>query len=117
MLEAIRINQFSYQFKKFSESIMPVLFIGHGNPMNAIEDNEYSRQWKFIGTKLPLPKAILCVSAHWQTKGTKVTAMEKPETIHDFYGFPQSLMNVKYPVLGAVELAKETLKLSTHIDC
>jgi len=64
---------------------MPVLFIGHGSPMNAVEDNEFSRQWEVLGKSLPPPAAILCISAHWYRRGTYVTAMERPRTIHDFY--------------------------------
>ena len=91
---------------------MPVMFVGHGNPMNAIEQNEFSLAWKKIGAAIERPKAILCVSAHWMTSGkTLVTAMAKPETIHDFYGFPDELFAVQYPAPGAVEVAQETISL------
>lgn len=98
---------------------MPVLFVGHGNPMNAIEDNRYSKTWREKGQNLPRPKAILSISAHWITPGkTKVTVAQRPRTIHDFGGFPQTLFEQQYPAPGAVDQAKATIELvqKTHIQ-
>ncbi len=92
---------------------MPVLFLGHGSPMNAIENNTFVKGFKNIAKGIPRPKVILCISAHWETYGTKVTAMDKPRTIYDFGGFPDALYNVKYPAPGSPILAKETKKLIT----
>lgn len=85
---------------------MPVLFVGHGSPMNAIEDNEYSRSWTKMGKALPTPTAILCISAHWYIDGTHVLGTEKPETIYDFWGFPEKLYKQTYPAPGSPQLAR-----------
>ena len=104
-------------FQNFTDTLsrqdhtMPLLFIGHGSPMNGIEDNEFSLKWEKLGKEIPLPTAVLCISAHWLTKGPLITAMEHPQTIHDFGGFPQALFDVQYPAPGDPALAKETASL------
>ena len=104
-------------FKNFTSSLpadgklMPVLFVGHGSPMNGIEDNEFSSRWNRMAREIPVPKAVLVVSAHWFTKGTQITAMDFPKTIHDFGGFPQELFDVRYPAPGNTILARETVDI------
>ena len=112
------LYQISQQLPKTKR--MPVLFIGHGSPMNAIETNEFSNKWKELGKQIPLPSAVLCISAHWLTRGTAVTAMEHPKTIHDFGGFPKALFDVEYPAPGNPALALETknlIKSITWLNC
>lgn len=92
-------------------SKMPMMFIGHGSPMNAIEDNSYTRNWKEMAKKIPRPKSIVSISAHWYTDGTKIMNEEKPKTIHDMYGFPEELYKVFYEASGNPALASKVKQL------
>lgn len=96
---------------------MPALFVGHGSPMNAIEDNTFARGWNKLGKALPRPAAILAISAHWLTEGTFVHVAPKPKTIHDFWGFPKELYDMNYPALGAPDIARTvtTMSMPTRI--
>ncbi len=114
---AMKLNELNKITEPFNNTDkMPVLFLGHGSPMNAIEENEFVQGFRKVGKEISKPDAVLVVSAHWETKGTFVTAMEKPKTIHDFGGFPKELYEVQYPAPGSPELAKETKDIIKKAD-
>jgi 4,5-DOPA dioxygenase extradiol len=114
---AMRPDELNKMTEKLnSTEPMPVLFLGHGSPMNAIEENEFVQGFRKVANEIPVPSAVICISAHWETKGTYVTAMEKPKTIHDFGGFPKELYQVQYPAPGSPDLAKETKSIVRKTD-
>jgi 4,5-DOPA dioxygenase extradiol len=108
-----------FENENLDGKLFPTLFVGHGSPMNAIEQNEFSDKWKKIASDFETPKAIICISAHWLTRGTFVTAMEMPKTIHDFGGFPKALFDVQYPAPGSLDVAhwtKESIKSANVLE-
>jgi len=113
-MQSATLNKMLHTFSNTEK--MPVLFVGHGSPMNAIDENEFVAGFRKIGKEIDKPHAILCISAHWETRGTQVTAMTTPPTIHDFGGFPKELYQVEYPAPGNPELAKTTQSIVTKTD-
>ncbi|MFZ4543426.1 MAG: 4,5-DOPA dioxygenase extradiol [Saprospiraceae bacterium] len=113
----ISLSELGQLADKFENTLpMPVFFFGHGSPMNAIEDNEFTLGWKNAIKRVPKPQAVLCISAHWETRGVQITAMDKPATIHDFGGFPQALFDVQYPAPGSKEMALLTQSVLTSTE-
>ena len=112
MFDTLNLKSLERWTKDLDHSdLMPALFFGHGSPMNAIQDNVFTKTFAKIGQEIVTPQAIICVSAHWETRGTKITAMKQPRTIHDFYGFPRELSDVIYPAPGNPSLAENTASL------
>lgn len=109
-------NVLSGSNETLAASKMPVLFLGHGSPMNALAHNQFTADLRSLGESLPKPKAILAVSAHWLTSGTRVEKAEQPKTIHDFYGFPEALYKIEYPAKGSPETADRVLEVMRAHD-
>jgi len=112
MFDTLNLKSLERWTKDLDHSdMMPTIFFGHGSPMNAIQENVFTKAFAKIGQEVATPHAIICISAHWETRGTKITAMKQPRTIHDFYGFPRALNEVIYPAPGDSSLAEHTVSL------